>query len=132
MFSRRGEPPPEDPSVAPVEAILEATASRSIGEAPRRDGRLAVTHVIWLCACETMDESAVWLIYTVGEAGIGWQRIPAGMEVPEVVEAEHVTGGHPAPREWLRGDSSDPWRGRGNLPEDAFIFEELRRRIRST
>ena len=92
-------------------------------------------HAIWLCACETMDESPLWLTYTVGEDGIGWQRIPAGMDVSEVVEAEHLTGGHPAPEgvlEWLRGDWPDPWRGRGDFPEDAFIYEELRRRIRST
>lgn len=133
MCSRHGQPPPEDPSVAPVEELLEAAASRSIGEAPRRDGRLVVTHAIWLCACETLDESPLWLIYAVGENGIGWQRLPDGTNVPDVVEAEHLTGGHPAPEgvlEWLRGDWSDPWRGRGYFSHP-FIYEEVQRRIRS-
>ena len=76
-----------------------------------------VSHAIWLCACETMDESPAWLVYTVGEDGIGWQRIPAGMDVSEVVEAEHLTGCHPAPEgvlAWLRREWPDPWRGRAD------------------
>lgn len=134
MFSPRGRTPPADPSVAPAEIILEACASRSVGEPSRRDGRLLVTHAVWLCACETMDGSPVWLVYAVGEEGVGWERIPAGMDVPDVVEAKHLTGGHPSPGgvlEWLRGDWPDPWRGGGDVPEDAFIYEELQRRIRA-
>ena len=134
MLTRRRQPPPEDPSVAPVEEILEAAASRSAGEAPRRDGRLVVTHALWLCACETLNKwPPPWLIYAVGENGIGWQRIPEGTAAPDVVEAEHLTGGHPGPEgvlAWLESDWPDPWRGRGEFPEDAFIYEELRRRIR--
>jgi len=135
MFSRRSQPPPEDPSVAAVEEILHAAASRSGGEAPRRDGRLVVTHAIWLCACETLNESPVWLIYAVGEDGIGWQRIPGGTDESEVVEAEHLTGGHPAPEgvlAWLRGDRPDPWRRRGDsFPQHSFIYDELWRRTHS-
>lgn len=132
MFPLRGQPPPEDPSVGPVEEILEATASRSTGEAPRRDGRLVVTHAIWLCACETTYDSPAWLVYAVGENGIGWQRIPDGADVPDVVEAEHLTGGHPNPGAvlaWLRNDWPDPWRGHGDFPQHSFIYEEFRRRM---
>ncbi|WP_203338767.1 hypothetical protein [Nocardioides limicola] len=133
MFSRRGQPPPEDPSVAPVEEILKAAASRSSGEVTRRDGRLIVTHAIWLCACETMDQSPLWLIYAVGEDGLGWQRV-AEPEVSDVVEAEYLTGCHPAPEGvlvWLRGDQPYPWRGPADFPEQSFIYEELRRRVHS-
>jgi len=125
----------EDPSVAAVEHILEATASLSAGAPPRRDGRLVVSHAIWLCACETTEDSPIWLIYAVGDEGIGWQRIPDGMHVPDVVEAEHLTGDHPSPASvlaWLHSDSPDRWPGRRGLPdEDVSIFEEIRRRIAS-
>src|SRR4051812_7935330 len=116
MFSRRRQPlegpPPEDPSVGPVEQILEAAASRSMEEPRRRDGRIVASHAIWLCACETMDDSPVWLIYAVGDDGIGWQRIPDDTEEVDVVEAEHLTGCHTAPGdalEWLRGERPYPW-----------------------
>ena len=134
MFPRRGQSSSEDPNVVPVEEILEAAATRSVGEPPRRDGRLVVTHAVWLCACETTDESTIRLIYAVGEDGIGWQRIPVGMDVSDVVEAEHLTGGHPAPESvlaWLRRDWLDPWRGRGIFPQDSFVYPEVRRRVHS-
>jgi len=133
MFSRPRLPPPEDPSVALVEQILETTASRSIGEPTRRDGRLVVTHAISLCACTTEYESPVWLLYAVGEGGIGWERIPDGTHESDVVEAEHITGCHPAPGgvlAWLRNESDWPDSLGGlDFPEDAFIYQELRRRI---
>jgi hypothetical protein len=93
-----------------------------------------VSHAIWLCACETMQDSPIWLIYAVGEDGIGWQRLPGGMRERDVVDAEHLTGGHPTPESvlaWLRSDSPDRWPGRRDFPEDAFIYEEIRRRIGS-
>lgn len=134
MFSRRGHIPPEDPSVAPVEEILEAAASRSDQDVPRRDGRLFVSHAVWLCACETLDDSPLWLIYAVGDDGVGWQRIDDyRLDIADVVEADHLTGGHPAPDgvlAWLRGDQPNPSGGRGDFPEDAFIYDELLRRFR--
>jgi hypothetical protein len=131
MSSRPGDTPPEDPSVAPVEEILEAAASRSGGEVPRRDGRLVVTHAVWLCACETHYDSPLWLIYAVGGDGVGWQRIDGWrLEVSDVVETDHLTGCHPAPEgvlAWLKGDVRVP---HADFPEDTFIYEELLRRIR--
>ena len=132
MISRSSHPPHEEPRVAAVEEMLEAAASRSGGEAPRRDGRLVVTHAVWLCACEDLNEPPEWLIYSVGEDGVGWQRIPDGTDESDVVEGEHLTGGHTSPEgvlEWLRGHWPDPWGGRGDFPEHSFIYEELRRRI---
>jgi hypothetical protein len=124
MLSHRGQTPPEDPSVAPVELIFEAAASRSIEEPRRQDGRLVVTHAIWLCACETLDRSPVWLVYSVGADGIGRQRVPGGTRDADVVEAQHFTGCHPAPEgvlKWLRGDRPNPWPGPTEFPEYAFI-----------
>lgn len=132
MVSRRGTPSTQGPDVAPVERILEAAASRSVGDVERRDGRLVVTHAVWLCACETLGESPTWLIYAVGEVGIGWQRVATGTDVSDAVDAEHLTGGHLDPesvRMWLSSAWQDPWQGRGEFPEDSFIYEELRRRI---
>lgn len=134
MFSRRGQSPPEDPSVAPVEELLEAAASRSEGEASRREGRLVVTHAVWLCACETLDDAPLWLIYALGDDGVGWQRINSyQQEVSDVVEADHLTGDHAAPEgvlEWLRGDRPYPRRGPRFFPEHDYIYDELLRRIR--
>ncbi|WP_459985504.1 hypothetical protein [Nocardioides sp. AN3] len=91
-----------------------------------------MTHAVWLCACETQYESPVWLIYAAGEDGIGWQRVARWTGDSDIVDAEHATGGHPAPEdvlEWLRGVWPDPWRGHGDFPQDAFIYEELQQRI---
>lgn len=126
--------PREDPAVAAVEEILDAaTASGRHRQAPQCEGRLEVQHAVWLCACETMDDSPVWLIYDTADGGIGWQRLPDGSEPAAVVHAEHLSGGHPSPDgvlEWLRGDAPDPWSGWGpDFPEHAFVFEALRRKI---
>ena len=91
-----------------------------------------VTHAVWLCACETLHDSLIWLVYAVGSNGIGWQRIPDGTDVSDIVDAEHLTGDHPAPEgvlEWLRGEWPDARRGHGPFPEDTFIYEELQRRV---
>jgi hypothetical protein len=112
-----------------VEEILEAAASRTVEKPPHRDGRMLVTHAIWLCACETMDDSPLWLIYAVGEDGIGWRRLDDGQEPADVVEAQHLTGDHSPPwavLEWLRGEAPDfdiQFRG------DSKIYAEIRRRI---
>lgn len=135
MSTRFGSlPPGEDPSVAPVEAILQKATSRTSEEAPRRNGRVVATHAIWLCACETMADSPVWLIYTVGEDAIGWQRLDDRQEAADVVDAKHLTGAHPDPEavlDWLRGDTSVPYFHQGFLGDSA-TFSEIRRRVRSS
>ena len=123
-----------DPSVALVEEILEAASAGSDGIAPGADGRLRASHAVWLCACETVDDGPVWLVYTVGEDDIGWRRIPHKTDVDRIIQAEHLTGGHPDPERvlaWLRGESPDPWRGQPDFPEHAFIYEELQHRIQA-
>lgn len=97
MSSTGRRPVGLDTSVAPVEEFLEAAASSASGEVSRRNGRLVATHAVWLCACEASDESPCWLIYTVDHDGIGWQRLPDGADVADVIDAEHLTGGHTQP-----------------------------------
>lgn len=134
MAGRRYEPP-MDPSVAPVEELLEQMASRSSAEPTRRDGRLIVSHAVWLCACETFDDAPTWLIYATDDGGIGWERVPEGpdIDVEDVVDAEHLTGCHPDPEAvllWLRGERPRPWRrGGGDYPEDDDVYDEITRRF---
>ncbi|KAA1425005.1 hypothetical protein FE697_003680 [Mumia zhuanghuii] len=131
MLSRRDRPQPEDPSVALVERILDAAAAPSVGAQALRDERLVATYAIWLCACETLDDSPVWLLYAIGQDSIGWCRL-GEREISEVVDAAHVTGCHPEPAgvlKWLRGEWPYPWRGPADFPEHSFIYNELRRRI---
>lgn len=122
-------PSREDPNVALVEEILEAAASRTVDSPPHRDDRMVVTHAIWLCACETMDDSPLWLIYAVGKDGVGWRRLRGGQEASDVVDAQHLTGDHPAPRsvlQWLRGGTPTFYMHRR---ADSEIYDEIRRRI---
>lgn len=127
--------PPVDPSVGPVEDLLDAAASRTTGATERRAGRVVASHALWLCACETFDDAPTWLIYAVGADGVGWQRIPEQVDIEDVVDAEHLTGCHPDPEGvlvWLRGERPRPWRrGLGDFPEDSHVYDELQRRILS-
>ena len=136
-FHLRPPPLPEDPAVARVEETLDAAASHSAEAVPRRNGRPVVTHAVWLCACETENESPTWLIYAVGENGIGWQRVPDRTDVCDAVEAEHFTGCHPAPEavlDWVRGEAPYPWPGHsdGDFPEHSYVYDEISRRLCST
>lgn len=126
-------PPSEDPTVALVERIFEEAAFRSGAERPLPDERVAATHAIWLCACETMDDSPVWLIYATEDGGIGWRRLGES-DLSAVVHATHLTGCHSDPSgvlKWLRGEWPYPWpgRGRGDFPDHPFIYDELGRRM---
>lgn len=125
-----------DADVAPVEELLAAVASSSTQEPARRDGRVLTTHAVWLCACETFDDAPTWLIYAVGDDAIGWERVPEGpgVDVPDVVEAEHLTGGHPSPGQvldWLVGRERRPWHRQSgaDFPEHDYIYEEISRRL---
>jgi hypothetical protein len=136
VFSRRSDPPPppEDPAVAAVEHILDAAAARTLTGPPKREGRLVVEHAVWLCACESTEDAPTWLIYDTVADGIGWRRLGDGLEAADVVEANHLAGGHPSPEgvlAWLRGEAPDPWSGSGaDFPEHDFVFEALRDKIR--
>lgn len=135
-MSPRVRPPREDPAVAQVEQLLVEVASSS--EPIRRDGRVVTTHAVWLCACESFDDAPTWLVYATADGGVGWERVAEGLgfDIPDVVQAEHLTGCHPSPDgvlAWLRGEQDRPWRGPwvGDFPEDDEIYEEISSRIRS-
>lgn len=122
-------PPREDPDVAPVEQLLTAAAHRAAETPPLRDGRMIVSHAVWLCACETLDSSPIWLIYAVGEHGVAWQRLRPRQEARQVVDAQHLTGDHPSPSavlRWLRGAPPTFY---SLSPDDPAIYAELHRRI---
>ncbi|MCO7237823.1 hypothetical protein [Aeromicrobium sp. CnD17-E] len=122
-----------DPSVGPVEELLDAAASRSSGEVERRAGRVVASHAIWLCPCDTDDDAPTWLVYTRGGDGIGWLRVEDGMDLGDVVEAQRLTGCHLDPGavlSWVRGEWSTPWgAGQGDDPLHSDVFDELQRRI---
>ncbi|QMW66574.1 hypothetical protein H4N58_00860 [Mumia sp. ZJ1417] len=90
MSACQSPTPSEDQSVALVERILEEAAFRSGVEQPPPGERVTATHAIWLCACETMDDSPVWLIYATGDGGIGWRRLGES-DLSAVVDATHLT-----------------------------------------
>lgn len=126
-----------DPDVEPVEKMLDAAAARSRIEPVRRQGRLVVSHAVWLCACSAEGDAPTWLIHATDDGGVGWERIPEGPgspDISDVVDAEHLTGGHFDPvgvLAWVRGEQDRPWGGAwpGDFPEDGFIYEEIQRRI---
>lgn len=93
--------PPVDPHVADVEAILEAVASRSTNTTQLRKRRPAAAHALWLCACETLDDAPVWLIYDSDDEGLGWCRVPDGAEVAGLVDSRRIAGAHTSPDEVL-------------------------------
>lgn len=131
MTSGSDVPSPMHPSVALVEELLNAAAARAVSKPLQREGRLVVSHAVWLCACETLDESVAWLIYAVDDQDVGWRRLDAAQHAQDVVHAEHLTGDHPDPDavlEWLRGDRPYPngWRSPGD-----FIHDELLRRLQA-
>ena len=91
-------------------------------------------HAVVLCACETMDDSPKWLIYSVGADGIGWQRLEPEQDFAEVVDATHRAGGHPSPRSVLRWLRDDPPGQTPYFADDrestSALYAELQRRVR--
>lgn len=120
---------PEDPSVAPVEAILDRVAVRV-----RPDGsgpRLVVEHALWICPCISMDDAPVWLIFDSADGTLHWCRLPDGCRVDDVLDAQHLAGAHVEPEGvlgWLRGAQAHPWIA-GNGLGDEIAARELGRRV---
>lgn len=124
--------PPEDPAVPLVERILETAAARNPVQEQQTVGRRVVTHALWICACYSMNDAPVWLIYDdTDQDGIAWCRLPDwAEEVGDLVDARLIAGGHTEPETvllWLQGKVSDPWAGDFG---DADVLEELGRKIR--
>jgi hypothetical protein len=101
--------PRDDPAVPLVEDLLTSAATRHAFKEHKVDGRQVATRALWICACETMQDSPTWVIYDSPDgSGIAWCRIPDGpLDIEDVVDARRVAGGHTAPERvlrWLRGD----------------------------
>lgn len=123
-------PPREDPDVASVEQLLRAAALCATETPPLLNGRMVVSHAVWLCACETLDTSPTWLIYAVGKHGVAWQRLRPGQDARRVVDAQHLTGDHPSPSSVLRWLRGAPPTFDSLSPGDPAIYAELLDRIR--
>lgn len=106
-WSLRG---PEDPSVAPVEAILDRVAVRMCPGGP--GPRPVAEHALWICPCVTVDDAPIWLIFDSPDGTLHWCRLPDGSKVDDVLDAQHLAGAHVEPEgvlAWLRGAQSHPW-----------------------
>lgn len=115
MFGRKGSSPPEDPAVGPVEEIFGRSATYRVP--PQSSRPVATKQALWICACVTMDDAPVWLIYEDGDQALVWCRVPDGSDIPDVVDAELIAGGHTDPAgvlEWLEGKATHPWTGGGS------------------
>lgn len=132
MFGRGKSRDPENPSVAPAEALLDRVATRA-----RLDGsgtRPAAEHALWICACYSMDDAPTWLIYDEPDGSLRWCRIPDGSEATDVVDARFSAGGHADPGgvlAWLRGDAADPWVGGDGWGDDEAV-RGLGRKVRGS
>ena len=127
----RSSRPSEDPSVAPIEAILEAAAARNSSPMRLLEDRPRAAHAMWICACETIEDAPTWLIYDTNEGEIVWCRVPDALEPLDLVDARLIAGGHADPGEvllWLQGRASEPWSGGGW--GDEAVPRELGRKIR--
>lgn len=125
---------PDDPHVHEVEQCLDRGAGRlDLGRRSRwirrsEPVRPTAELALWLCACNTYQESPGWLIIGDDESA-AWCRLPDGMEVRDLVDVQHAAGGHMAPAEvleWLRGERASP----GDLSGDAQIAIRLGRTLR--
>jgi len=125
---------PEDPSVAVVEALLDAAATHLAATALSHGSRPIATHALWICACVTLEDAPIWLIYEDTDGGIVWCRIPDEAEAADVVEAEFSAGGHANPGDvlaWLQGEAPDPW-ACGDGSGDDGVLGELVGKIRGS
>lgn len=120
---------PEDPAVALVSQMLEAVA-------PQRPatGQYDAVHALWICPCYSDDDDATgWLIWDDG-VGVAWCQLPDGASEDEIVNAQHMGGGHTHPQDillWLQGESTQPWPD-GDYMGDPVVLAELGRKIRRT
>lgn len=128
-MTRRRTPTPlplEHPDVAPVEAILWA-ATRPYDAIPLAPADLPhADHALWICACVSEEDAPTWLVHDAPADHIAWCRIPSGADVPSLVEARLVAGGHTdatSMLRWLRGEQSQP---PGDVDGDEAVFNELR------
>jgi hypothetical protein len=127
--------PPEDPSVASVEAILDEAGTRITVTRtdPAHENRPQASNALHICACVTPEDAPTWLIYENTERGLMWGRTPGGVEAADVIDARFIAGGHADPGQvlaWLRGAEPNPWGGGGYGWGDDHVADALLRNIR--
>ena len=77
-----------------------------------------------------MNEAPTWLIHDTDEDGVAWRRVPDGVELLDLVDAELRAGGHTDPcavLDWLQGKTTNPWSVDGH--GSAAVVRELGRKI---
>lgn len=113
--------------MAAIEEMLDRAEARH--RAGEWQGR--ARHVLWICACVTLDRSPDWIIFDTDD-GVGWRRWPDYLPDVEVVHAPLEAGGHASPSEvlaWLQGAAKDPWGAGGDGSGDPEVLVELQRRV---
>lgn len=131
MANRQAPDYPEDPAVAEVEAILE---ERTDGEyvPAARDRPLRVESLFWICACITLDDSPIWIIFQATGHGLHWCRVPDEEGFSSYADSKAMMGGHADPRSvlnWLTGDEPDPWARGGEGWGDIDVFTAFSPRL---
>lgn len=87
------------------------------------DGRVRAERALWICACVSADDAPTWLVLESAD-GLGWARVPDGIDLPDAVEAPHAGGIHGAPDEvlaWFRGAAAGPARLDFRWGEEALV-----------
>ena len=103
-------PPLVDEYVAPVEALLDRTATYYDASGPSRAPTLRTARALWICACATEGDAPTWLVHQVAD-GLAWCRVPDELDIGDLVVADRWAGGHTDPGtvlSWLEGRWDDP------------------------
>ena len=121
--------------MAPVEHILGRVATRRDATAPPHGNRPKARHALLICACVTLEDAPIWLIYDDRDDGaLVWGRVPPVDEVSDLVDAQFSAGGHADPSDvlaWLEGVLPYPWMPGGGGGHSA-VLTELGRKIRDS
>lgn len=102
---------PVDPAVAPTEELLRSNAE------PRDANDLLANpeearHAMWLCCCYQEGDAPTWLLFETPEGGLGWCRVPDGIQEKQLVRSRQWAGAHTNAQgvlSWVRGTAPDPW-----------------------
>jgi hypothetical protein len=124
--------PPDDPAVAPVEAILSGVAELPTPEAAKSLAQ--ATYAVWICACVTPDDAPTWLIWEAVDGTLFWARDGDSADIDDAYSAQLIAGGHAYPGSvlaWLEGHKPTPWSG-GSGDGDEGALQHLTQRLRGT
>src|SRR5689334_20423878 len=99
MFGRKRISYPTDPTVGPIETVLDRAATKQeLVRSPHRwPPPPFATHALWICACISEFDAPTWLIWREEDGRVLWARKPSDAAIDEILEARLVAGGHAAP-----------------------------------